>query len=63
MIAIPPIIFTMVLSAMVTGNLIGISVVIGFRSFPVIRMVNGLVISLRENDYVTASNLIGQKRL
>ena len=64
MIAIPPIIFTMVLSAMVTGNLIGISVVIGVSIIPsYIRMVNGLVISLRENDYVTASNLIGQKPL
>lgn len=64
MIAIPPIIFTMVLSAMVTGNLLGISVVIGVSIIPsYIRMVNGLVISLRENDYVTAANLIGQKPL
>lgn len=62
MIAIPPIIFTMVLSAMVTGNLFGISLVIGVSIIPsYIRMVNGLVISLRENDYVTAANLIGQK--
>ncbi len=64
MIAIPPIIFTIVLSAMVTGNLLGISVVIGVSIIPsYIRMVNGLVISLRENDYVTAANLIGQKQL
>lgn len=64
MIAIPPIIFTMVLSTMVTGNLMGISLVIGVSIIPsYIRMVNGLVISLRENDYVTASNLIGQKQL
>lgn len=63
MIAIPPIIFTMVLSAMVTGNLVGISLVIGVSIIPsYIRMVNGLVISLRENDYVTAADLIGQKQ-
>ncbi len=62
MIAIPPIIFTMVLSTMVTGNLIGISIVIGVSIIPsYIRMVNGLVISLRENDYVIAAKLIGQK--
>ena len=47
MIAIPPIIFTMVLSAMVTGNLIGFCVFIGVSIIPsYIRMVNGLVISL-----------------
>lgn len=64
MIAIPPVIFTMVLSTMVTGNLVGISIVIGVSIIPsYIRMVNGLVISLRENDYVTAANLIGQKQL
>ncbi len=64
MIAIPPIIFTMVLSTMVTGNLLGISIVIGVSIIPsYIRMVNGLVMSLRENDYVTAADLIGQKQL
>ena len=63
-IAIPPIIFTMVLSTMVTGNLLGISVIIGVSILPsYIRMVNGLVISLRENDYVTAANLINQKQI
>jgi ABC-type dipeptide/oligopeptide/nickel transport system permease subunit len=63
MIAIPPIIFTMVLSTMVTGNLLGISIVIGVSIIPsYIRMVNGLVISLRENDYITAAVLIRQKK-
>ena len=63
MIAIPPLIFTMVLSSIVSGNLLGISVVIGVSIMPsYIRMVNGLVVSLRENDYVVAANLIGQKQ-
>lgn len=63
MFAIPPLIFTMVLSTMVSGSLLGVSVVIGVSIVPsYIRMVNGLVISLRENDYITAANLIGQKQ-
>ena len=64
MLAIPPIIFTMVLSTMVTGNLVGISVVIGVSILPsYVRMVNGLVISMRQNDYVIAANLINQKQI
>ena len=60
-IAIPPIIFTMVLSSMVKGNLLGLSLVIGVSIMPsYIRMVNGLVGSLRENDYVVAADLIRQ---
>ncbi len=63
MLSIPPLIFTMVLAAVVGGNLVGISLVIGLSILPgYIRIVNGLVISLRENDYITAANLIGQNR-
>ena len=63
-IAIPPIIFTMVLSSMVKGNLLGLSLVIGVSIMPsYIRMVNGLVASLKENDYVVAASLIGQNQL
>ena len=63
-IAIPPIIFTMVLSSMVTGNLLGISLVIGISIMPsYIRMVNGVVASLKENDYVTAADLVGQNHM
>ena len=58
-IAIPPIIFTMVLSSMVKGNLLGLSLVIGVSIMPsYIRMVNGLVGSLKENDYVVAAKLV-----
>ena len=63
-IAIPPIIFTMVLSSMVKGNLLGLSLVIGVSIMPsYIRMVNSLVASLKENDYVIAAGLIGQNNL
>lgn len=63
MLSIPPLIFTMVLASMVSGNLLGISFVIGLSIVPgYVRMVNGLVGSLRENDYVTAASLIGQRK-
>ncbi len=62
LLSIPPLIFTMVLAAVMSGNLVGISVVIGLSLLPgYIRIVNGLVISLRENDYITAADLIGQR--
>lgn len=61
MISIPPIIINMVLAAVIGGNLFGISVVIGVTIIPTyIRMVNGVVLSLKENDYVLAARLIGQ---
>jgi len=63
LISIPPLIFTMVLAAAVSGNLVGISFVIGLSILPgYIRIINGLVTSLRENDYIMAANLIGQRK-
>ncbi len=62
MISIPPIIINIVLAAMIGGNLLGVSVVIGVTLVPTyIRMVNGLVLSLKENDYVLAARLLGKK--
>ena len=62
MISIPPLIFTMVLAGIANGNLIGISFVIGLSLLPgYIRIINGLVISLRENDYIVAARIIGQR--
>ena len=62
MISIPPLITNMILAAAIGGNIFGISFVIGVSIVPnYIRMVNGLVLSLRENDYVVASRVIGQK--
>ena len=41
---------------------IGGVLAIGLAMVPsYVRMVNGLVLSLRENDYITAARLIGQK--
>jgi ABC-type dipeptide/oligopeptide/nickel transport system permease subunit len=62
MLSIPPLIMTMVLAAILGGSVMGVSIVIGISIFPTyVRMVNGLVLSLRENDYIVAARLIGQK--
>jgi len=64
LLSIPPLIFTMVLAAVMSGNLAGISFVIGLSLLPAyIRIINGLVVSLRENDYITAARLVGQRGL
>lgn len=60
-LSIPPLLLTMVLAGLFGGNLMGISFVIGFSVVPTyVRVVYGLVLSLRENDYVTAAALVGQ---
>lgn len=60
-LSIPPLLLTMVLAGLFGGNLLGISLVIGISVVPTyVRVVYGLVLSLRENDYVTASGLVGQ---
>lgn len=62
MLSIPPLILNMVLAGAVGGNIFGISFIIGLSIMPnYIRMVNSLVLSLRENDYIVASRIIGQK--
>jgi len=62
MLSIPPLIFTMVLASVLRGQLIGISFVIGLSLLPgYVRIINGLVRSLRENDYITAAKLVGQR--
>ena len=61
--SIPPIILTMCLAAIFGGSILSVSVIIGISSIPTyVRMVYGQVLSLRENDYVTASSLIGQNK-
>jgi peptide/nickel transport system permease protein len=62
-LSIPPIILTMCLAAIFGGSIMSVSFIIGISSVPTyVRMVYGQVLSLRENDYITASNLIGQSK-
>jgi ABC-type dipeptide/oligopeptide/nickel transport system permease subunit len=60
--SIPQIVFTLVIAAIMGGGVFSLVVAIGIGMIPTyIRMMNGLVLSLRENDYIMASRLVGQK--
>jgi len=60
-LSIPGIVFTLVLASVMGGGLKSIVIAIGIGMIPTyIRMMNGLVLSLKENDFVTAARLIGQ---
>lgn len=62
LLCIPSLVLTLVLSTVLGGGLVSLVIAIGVGMIPTyVRMMNGLVISLRENDYITASRLIGQK--
>jgi len=60
-LSIPSLILSMILAMVMGQSLLGISFVIGIGAIPTYtRMVNGMVLSLKNNDYITAASLIGQ---
>jgi ABC-type dipeptide/oligopeptide/nickel transport system permease subunit len=60
-LSIPPLILVMVLVPILGGTILGISLGIGISAVPsYVRMVYGQVLSLREEDYITAASLVGQ---
>jgi peptide/nickel transport system permease protein len=62
-LSIPGLIFTMILVPVVGANVMGIGFVIGISSIPgFCRMTYSQVLSLREQDYITASVLLGQSQ-
>ncbi len=62
LLSIPNLVFSLVLVALMGDGVVSVVLAIGIGMVPTyIRMVNGLVLSLRENDYILASRLIGQK--
>lgn len=62
-LSIPPLVLTMVLAMVFGGGVTGVSIVIGLSMFPSYTRVSyGMVLSLRENDYVTAARLVGQSQ-
>jgi peptide/nickel transport system permease protein len=62
LLSIPNLVLSLVLVAIMGGGLVSVVLAIGVGMVPTyIRMMNGLVLSLRENDYIMASRLIGQK--
>ena len=61
--SIPPLVLTMVLAMVFGGGVTGVSIVIGISMFSSYTRVSyGMVLSLRENDYVTAAMLVGQRK-
>ena len=63
MLSIPPIILSMCLAAVFGGSILSVSIIIGISAVPgYVRMIYGQVLSLRENDYITASRLVGQSQ-
>ena len=61
--SIPPLVLTMVLAMVFGGGVAGVSIVIGISMFSSYTRVSyGMVLSLRENDYVTAAMLVGQSK-
>lgn len=61
-LSVPALILSMVLAVILGQNIIAISVVLGIGAIPgYIRMAYSNVLSIKENDYIMASKLIGQK--
>jgi ABC-type dipeptide/oligopeptide/nickel transport system permease subunit len=59
-LSVPNLVFSLVLVAILGGGLLNVVLAIALGMTPTYtRMVNGLVLSLRENDYIVAGRLIG----
>ncbi len=60
-LSIPGMVFTLIIAAIMGNGVVSLTLAIGIGMVPTyIRMVNGLVLSLKENDYITASKLVGR---
>lgn len=59
--SIPGMVFTLIIAAIMGSSVMSLTLAIGIGMIPTyIRMVNGLVLSLKENDYIVASKLVGR---
>lgn len=62
--SIPPMIFTICISLISSGGIGGVIVALGFGLIPSFaRMMYGLVLQLKENDYVVAARLVGTSNI
>lgn len=60
-LSIPGIVFTLIIAAIMGSGVASLTIAIGIGMIPTyIRMMNGLVMSLKENDYIAASKLVGR---
>lgn len=63
-LSIPNMVFTMIIAAIMGRSVVSLTIAIGIGMVPTyIRMVNGQILQLKENDYVVASSLVGQSSL
>ena len=61
-LSIPGLVFTLVIAAIMGKSVMSMTIAIGIGMIPTyIRMMNGLVLSLRENDYIVSAKLQGEK--
>ena len=61
-LSIPPLIFSMIICAIFGSGIFQTVIAIGVGMIPTyVRMVHGTVLSLKNNDYITATALLGQK--
>lgn len=62
-LSLPPIVLIMVLATLFGGGVQGVSIVIGISMMPTyIRMMYGMVLSLKEQDYICAARLVGKSQ-
>ena len=60
-LSLPPLIVSMTLATALGGGIWGVSIVIAISILPTyVRMVNGLVLTIKNNDYVVVAPLVGQ---
>lgn len=60
-LSIPGMVFTLIIAAVMGTGVMSLTIAIGIGMIPTyIRMMNGLVLSLKENDYIVASKLVGR---
>ena len=59
-LSFPPIIFTLVIALIFGKSVFGLTMTIGLSMMPgYVRMIYGLVLQLKENDYIVAAQLVG----
>ena len=64
MLSIPGLVLTLVIATIMGKSVLSMTLAIGIGRIPTyIRMMNGLVLQLRQNDYIEASRLVGLKKL
>lgn len=63
MMAIPSLILTLIIAAIIKTGILGIVLAVAVSLFPgYVRLINGQVLSLKQNDYIMAERSMGSKK-